>query len=129
MAKTKEEKTTYNREYYSNNREKIAAYQREYRLKIKSYDEIQQAKKERATIAKQKRQEKAEKAEKTLQNRREKAMGYRARIKQRFVDQVNNAEDSYIKRLLRAEGFTKEDIESNPILIETKRIIIKTKRL
>lgn len=41
----------------------------------------------------------------------------------------NELLDGYIKTLLASEGFPRESIKQNPELIETKRLIIKTKRL
>lgn len=37
--------------------------------------------------------------------------------------------DNYIKRQLSKDGFSRKDISRYPELIETKRIILKTKRL
>lgn len=60
-------------------------------------------------------------------NNKDKVRIGRTKIEQR---RRNNLSDRYIKRLLREKsGFTTDQIKDNPELIETKRIIIKTKRL
>lgn len=42
---------------------------------------------------------------------------------------IDNLTDCYIKQTLKLSGFTTEQINENPELIEVKRLIIKTKRL
>lgn len=52
-----------------------------------------------------------------------------AEQKIRSAKRINSLVDGYVIERLKADGFEKEYIKSNQILIETKRIILKTKRL
>jgi len=52
---------------------------------------------------------------------------YQGRMRSKI--HVSELSDVYVKSCLKYSGFSKKEIESNPELIEIKRLIIKTKRL
>ena len=106
MTWTKEEKSEYAKAYRLKNIEKIKARDAKYQPKYRA-ENLEKIKVKNAKY-------RAENLEK---------------IKAKSAEYLEGLKDPYIKSLLKSEGFTKEDITDNPILIETKRIILKTKRL
>ena len=51
------------------------------------------------------------------------------KISEYYINQRKYIDINYAKRMLRQSGFTTEQINENPELIEVKRLIVKTKRL
>lgn len=51
------------------------------------------------------------------------------KVKENSKNQRKSLNTCYIKKTLKLSGFTTEQINENPELIEVKRLIIKTKRL
>ena len=68
-------------------------------------------------------------AEKIKERRRLYEIQNRERNIERCKNYRKENEDFYIVDLLKQQGFTKKQIELQPVLIELKRITIKTKRL
>lgn len=54
--------------------------------------------------------------------------GNKGKIAKYELTQTTNLSDNYVKNKLRQSGFSTEQLNENPELIEVKRIIIKIKR-
>ena len=69
-----------------------------------------------------------EQAEKIKLSRKSYRNSSKDKIKEYSLNQVSNLTDYYIKSKLKRSGFTENELNENPELIEVKRIIIKIKR-
>ena len=94
------------RKYRQNNKEKIKIEVNEWRQKNREKEELTRRK--------------------YRKNNPEKVKAYEKKCKTKQVFELRNA---YIRATLIRRGFTNEQIQHYPELIETKRLIIKTHRL
>lgn len=142
----KEKYKATQKEYYKKNKSKIDSYKIEWdrqnreRIRLRFYERRGYPKIVRVTFIGDVIQRRRESKKRYRDANKDKAKKYtlsrindqrvidlRRQRKKKYVDQMS---DFYIKdNLKRKMGFTSEEIERHPELIEIKKIIIQTKRL